>query len=168
MAITTSVLTLPRYLKYRMAYYEFTHSRRNYYYINLDVRCNFVSDGRIISVLTPCRFLSVDDYEVHPRIISLGYRVSDSAGNLRARKLNKAQSKIANITGVQYFITYQQGVVSSNSSFIIYHLSSLYLPHNFAPNFPFKPMSLPPIDYNAPLAWAGLIFFTTMSPPSRQ
>ena len=49
---------------------------------------------------------------------------SDFTGNLRARKPNKAQTKRANITGVQYFHAYHQ--VVSTSSFIIYHLSSLY------------------------------------------
>ena len=85
-------------------------------------------------------------YKVNSKIISPGYQLSDFAGNLRARKLNKAQTKQANITGVHYFSVYQQGVVSSTSSFIIYHISSFYFPHNFVPNFPFSPPPPPPTE----------------------
>ena len=42
-------------------------------------------------------------YVVHPTIISLGSWVSDFAGNLWAQKFNKAETKRANKTGVQYF-----------------------------------------------------------------
>ena len=45
----------------------------------------------------------VDAYEVRSTINFPGSRVSDSAGNLRAQKLNKAQTKRVNVTGVQYF-----------------------------------------------------------------
>ena len=45
----------------------------------------------------------VDAYEVRSTIYFLGYQVSDFAENLRAQKLNKAQAKRVNITGVQYF-----------------------------------------------------------------
>ena len=41
-------------------------------------------------------------YKVHSTIIFPGSRVSNFAGNLRAQKLNKAQTKRENITGVQY------------------------------------------------------------------
>ena len=45
----------------------------------------------------------VDTYEVHSTINFPGSQVSDFAGNLRARKLNKEQTKRMNIMGVQYF-----------------------------------------------------------------
>ena len=76
-------------------------------------------------------------YEVHSMIISLGSRVYDFTGNLHTQKLNKEQTKLVNTTGIQYFRAYQQGVVSSTSSLIIYRIYSLYLPHNYAPNSPF-------------------------------
>ena len=70
-----------------------------------------------------------------------------------------------NITGVQYFCTCQQGVVSSTSYFIIYPLSSFYFLHNFLPNSPFLPPPPPLIEYDAPSAWAGLQFNMAASPP---
>ena len=106
-------------------------------------------------------------YEVHYKIIFPGSWVSDFTGNLRAQKINKTQTNWANVTCVQYFSAYQQGVVSSNSSFIIYHLSSLYRPHNFVPKFNFSPPP-PSTEHNAPLARVGLQFCTTTSPPDRQ
>ena len=45
----------------------------------------------------------VDAYKVRSTINLPGSRVSDFPGNLRARKINKAQTKRVNITGVQYF-----------------------------------------------------------------
>ena len=102
-------------------------------------------------------------YEVHSTIIFPGSWVSDFAGNLHAWKLNKAQTKPANITGVQYFSLYQHGVVSSTSSFIIYHLSSLYLPHNFVSNFPFLPPPPPKTEHDAPSARTGIQFCTIVS-----
>ena len=86
---------------------------------------------------------------------------------LERTKINKSQTKRANITGVQYFSAYQQGVVSSTLYFIIYHLSSLYLPHNFAPNFPFSPPLPPPIEHDTPSYRLGLKFRTAASPPNR-
>ena len=77
--------------------------------------------------------------KVHSTIIFPSFRVSDFAVHSRAQNLNKAQTKRENIKGVQYFSMYQQGVVSSTSYFIIYHLSSLYLHHHFAANFSFSP-----------------------------
>ena len=107
-------------------------------------------------------------YEVHSTIISPGSRVSDFAGNLCAQKLNKEQTNRANITGVKYVSAYQQGLVLSTFSFISYHLSSLYVPHNFSPNFPFSPPPPPPTEHNAPSARAGLKFCTTVSPLNHQ
>ena len=72
-------------------------------------------------------------------VISPGYQVSDFSGNSRAQKLNRAKTKQESIAGIQYFSRYQLGVVSSTLTFIIYHLSSFYPPHNFSPNFPFCP-----------------------------
>ena len=43
-------------------------------------------------------------YEVHSTIISLGYQVSDFAGNSRAQKLNKEQKKRENIIGVHHYL----------------------------------------------------------------
>ena len=45
MDMTTSVHVLSRHLTYWMAFDDSTCSHRHYYYINLDVRCNFVLDG---------------------------------------------------------------------------------------------------------------------------
>ena len=39
-------------------------------------------------------------YEVHSTVIFVGSLVSDFVGNSRAQKINKAQRKRANITGV--------------------------------------------------------------------
>ena len=50
-----------------------------------------------------CRNLPTPHYVVHSTITFPGSRVSDFAGNSRARKLNKAQTKRVNITCVQYF-----------------------------------------------------------------
>ena len=102
-------------------------------------------------------------YEVHSTIIFPGSRVSDFTGNSHAWKLNKEQTKRANRMGVKYFRVYQQGVVSSTSSFIIYHLSSLYLPHNFTSNFPYSPPPPQKTEHNTPLAPSGLWFCTTVS-----
>ena len=43
-------------------------------------------------------------YEVRSTIISPGSWVSDFSGNSHAPKLNKAQTKRANITGEQHFL----------------------------------------------------------------
>ena len=69
-------------------------------------------------------------YEVHYTIILPGSRVLDFSGNLRAQKLNKEQTKRANITGVQYFrgLWYFSQINRSGInffSFIFYHF-----PHN--------------------------------------
>ena len=45
----------------------------------------------------------VDAYEVRSAINFPGSRVSDFSGNSRAQKINKAQTKRVNITGVHYF-----------------------------------------------------------------
>ena len=55
-------------------------------------------------------------YEVHSTIISLGSRVSDLAGHSRAQKLNKAQARKANITGVQYN---SRGSIGSGVNFVL-------------------------------------------------
>ena len=79
-------------------------------------------------------------YEVRSTINFPGYRVSGFAGNLCAKKLNKAQTKRANITGnivflrvLVLFTRASTGVVSTSS----YHLS--YIHHTFSQ---FAPTSL--------------------------
>ena len=122
----------------------------------------------------------------YPRLSAFGF-----CRKIALTKPNKAQTKRENIM-VQYnswgstvsgvnFVLYflliyicdnshlphQQVVVSSTSSFIIYHISSFY-PHNFAPNFPFLHPPPPPTEHDSPSAQAGLRFCTTTSPPKRQ
>ena len=58
--------------------------------------------------------------------------------------------------------------MSLTSNFIIYHISSLYLPKIFAPNFHFSPPPLPLTEHDAPSAQVGLRIFTTASPTKRQ
>ena len=82
---------------------------------------------------------------------------SDFAGNSRARKPDKEQTKRANITGVKYFRAYQQVVVSTSSyiSFIVYiH----YTPSLHLQQLPFSPPPSPPTDDEAhrrPLSLSG-------------
>ena len=98
-------------------------------------------------------------------IIFLGSQILYLAENLRKQRLKKSQTKRSNIIDVQYFCVYQQGVLSSTPSFIIYPLSSFYSPRNLSPNFPFSPPPPPLIEYDALLDQAGLQFSTTASPP---
>ena len=70
---------------------------------------------------------------------------SDFAGNLRVQKPNKAQTKRANITGVQYLRAYHQ--VVSTFSFILYSLFIL-LPHYLC-QLPFSHPPLPPPKHAA-------------------
>ena len=55
-------------------------------------------------------------YELHSTIISPGSRILDFTGNLRAQKLNKAQTKRANITGAQHN---SQGSACSGVNFVL-------------------------------------------------
>ena len=68
------------------------------------------------------------------------------AGNLRAQKPNKSQTKRAKIMGVKYFCAYQQ--VVSILSYILYSLFIL-LPH-YLQQPPFLPPPPPPIEYATP------------------
>ena len=72
-------------------------------------------------------------YELHSTIIFPGSRISDFSGNSRAQKLNKAQTKRANITGVQFFAV--SGILNASievASALFYHLS-LFSSSPFAP-----------------------------------
>ena len=103
---------------------------------------------------------------MHSTIIFPDSQVSDFTGNLRALKVNKAQTKRENITDVQYFCTYQHGVVSSTSYFIIYPLSSFYLTNNFVPNFPFSHLPPPPTEHtDAILNHMSILPGGTLLPP---
>ena len=113
-------------------------------------------------------FLKSVYYKVNSTIIVPGFGVLGFTGNLHAQKLNKAQKKWAIITGAQYFSAHQQVVVSSTLYFIIYHISSIYPPRNFAPNLPSLPPPPPPTEHDAPSARAGLRFCTTAFPYNRQ
>ena len=63
MAMTTSVLALSLHLAYQMSYNDSPRSCHHYYYINLDVCINFLSDGHSYflslrhSVSNSCRWL---------------------------------------------------------------------------------------------------------------
>ena len=97
---------------------------------------------------------------------------SDFAGNLRTRKMNKAQIKRANVTGVSYFCAYKQ--VVSTSYFIPYPLLIL-LPH-YLHQLPFSPPPPPPTEFATPLTRVGIrkikiaspLTLTRPSPPLRR
>ena len=87
--------------------------------------------------------------EVHSKIIFLGSKFSDFAGNSRTQKLNKEQTKRANITDVHYLRAYH--LVVSTYSFIFYPLFIL-LTHSslFALTSIFaSPPPLPHPEYDA-------------------
>ena len=90
----------------------------------------------------------VDAYEVDSTINITGSRFLYLAGNSRAQKLNKAQTKRLNIKGVYYFCrlwyclrTHQQEWYKLH--IIIYPLF-ITLPKNLR-QLPFSPLPLPPI-----------------------
>ena len=61
------------------------------------------SDETYFALLKSIIAEDIDEYEVRSTINFMGSWISYFAGNLRARKLNKAQTKRVNITGVYYF-----------------------------------------------------------------
>ena len=72
-------------------------------------------------------------------IISPVSRVSDFTGKLRAQKLNKAQTKRANITGVQYFCRILSFSIINRSSvkFVTSFILSSFYFFKICSSFPF-------------------------------
>ena len=66
---------------------------------------------------------NIDAYELWSTINFPGSRVSDFAVNLCAQKINEAQTKRVNITGVHYFRRFDIAYACINSSDVNFVLS---------------------------------------------
>ena len=123
---------------------------------------NICTDSAIFLISYQSPIYSLKIYKVSSAINVHGFS-PDFAKKSHTIKLNKSQTKWANIMGIQYFFAYQN-VVSTFS----YHLSYVHYTSSQIFQLPFYYLPLLPTEYTDPSVWLGMQNHMSTSPSNYQ